>query len=57
MLRLREASLERAKAYSWDNVTSQYETLLHRVVAGRSHGALDPSLIVSDAPAPVRRAS
>jgi glycosyltransferase involved in cell wall biosynthesis len=50
--RLRDASRERAKAYSWDNVTTQYEDLLHRVVAGRSHGPLDPRLVVSDAPAP-----
>jgi glycosyltransferase involved in cell wall biosynthesis len=49
---LRERSLERAKAYSWDHVTTQYEDLLHRVVAGRSHGPLDPSLVVTGAPAP-----
>lgn len=49
---LRERSLERAKAYSWDHVTTQYEDLLHRVVAGRSHGRLDERFVVHDAPAP-----
>lgn len=50
--RLRDASRERAKAYSWDNVTTQYEDLLRRVVAGRSHGPLDSRLVVTGAPAP-----
>ena len=49
---LRERSLERAKAYSWETVTARYEDLLHRVVAGRSHGRLDPAFVVRDAPAP-----
>ncbi|MDO9409283.1 glycosyltransferase [Patulibacter sp.] len=49
---LRERSLQRAEAYSWDRVTTQYEDLLHRVVAGRSHGRLDERLVVHDAPAP-----
>ncbi len=49
---LREAALERAKAYSWDVVTDRYEALLQRVVEGRGAGRLDASLVDHDAPAP-----
>jgi glycosyltransferase involved in cell wall biosynthesis len=50
--RLRAASLRRARAYSWDAVTSRYEELLERVVRGRGPGRLDPALVSSGAPPP-----
>jgi glycosyltransferase involved in cell wall biosynthesis len=46
---------ERARRYSWDAVTDQYEELLLRVCERQRHGALPPELI--DAPAPPRRDS
>ena len=51
----RERARERARRYSWDAVTDQYEALLRRVHEGQGHGALPPELI--DAPAPPRRDS
>jgi glycosyltransferase involved in cell wall biosynthesis len=51
----RRRARERARRYSWDAVTDQYEALLSRVCAGQGHGALPRELI--DAPAPPRRDS
>jgi glycosyltransferase involved in cell wall biosynthesis len=44
----RERALERARGYSWDAVTDQYEQLLQAVFAGRRHGPLPESLIHRD---------
>ena len=51
----RRRALERARRYSWDAVTDQYEALLRQVCERHGHGALPPELI--DAPAPPRRDS
>jgi glycosyltransferase involved in cell wall biosynthesis len=49
----RERALERAKSYTWDSVTDQYEALLESVCALRRHGALPPELVDLDVPPPV----
>ncbi|HEV2061890.1 MAG TPA: glycosyltransferase [Solirubrobacteraceae bacterium] len=51
----RRRARRRARRYSWDAVTDQYEALLKRVCDRHRHGALPPELI--DAPAPARRGS
>jgi glycosyltransferase involved in cell wall biosynthesis len=51
----RRRARERARRYSWDAVTDQYEALLTRVCDLQGHGALPLELI--DAPAPPRRDS
>jgi glycosyltransferase involved in cell wall biosynthesis len=53
--RYRRRARERARRYSWDAVTDQYEALLLRVCERHRPGALPPELI--DAPAPPRRDS
>jgi predicted dehydrogenase len=54
--RYRERARERARRYSWDAVTDQYEDLLRRVCDRARPGALPPELIDA-APAPPRRDS
>ena len=51
----RRRARERARRYSWDAVTDQYEALLQRVCDRHGHGALPPELI--DVPAPPRSGS
>lgn len=51
--RYRELALERARRYSWDAVTDQYEALLHEVAAAHGPGPLPEALVDKDAPAPV----
>lgn len=46
-------AVERAKRYSWDAVTDEYERLLNRACQAGSHGPLPPELVDSDAPGPV----
>jgi glycosyltransferase involved in cell wall biosynthesis len=48
----RERAKERAKQYSWDAVTDQYEQLLLRACTASSHGPLPPELVDHDAPGP-----
>jgi glycosyltransferase involved in cell wall biosynthesis len=48
--RYRARARERARRYSWDAVTDQYEALLERVRAANGPGALPPELI--DGPVP-----
>jgi len=43
---------ERAKRYSWDAVTDQYETLLREVCEASGPGALPDELVDRDAPGP-----
>jgi glycosyltransferase involved in cell wall biosynthesis len=50
---MRGRALERAKRYSWEAVTDQYERLLRDVLAAGGPGALPPELVDSDAPPPV----
>jgi glycosyltransferase involved in cell wall biosynthesis len=42
---LRDRARERARRYSWEAVTDQYEELLRRAVAARGPGALPPELV------------
>lgn len=49
----RSKARERAKRYSWDAVTDQYEQLLERACAARGHGSLPPEMLDADAPPPV----
>jgi glycosyltransferase involved in cell wall biosynthesis len=42
---LRGRARERARRYSWEAVTDQYEELLRRAVAARGPGALPPELV------------
>ena len=49
----RERARERAKRYSWDAVTDQYEALLKEVCAARGPGRLPDALIDKNAPPPV----
>jgi glycosyltransferase involved in cell wall biosynthesis len=49
----RERALERARLYTWEAVTDQYEQLLDGVCEMRGHGPLPPELIDVDAPPPV----
>ncbi|MEA2299266.1 MAG: hypothetical protein QOF77_2202 [Solirubrobacteraceae bacterium] len=49
----RVRALERAKLYTWESVTDQYERLLESVCAMRRHGALPAELLDRDAPPPV----
>jgi glycosyltransferase involved in cell wall biosynthesis len=51
----RRRARERARRYSWDAVTDQYEALLQRVCDRHGHGALPPELI--DVPAVPRSGS
>jgi glycosyltransferase involved in cell wall biosynthesis len=48
----RERARERAKRYSWDAVTDEYERLLERVCAAHGPGSLPPELVDADAPPP-----
>ncbi|PTL59867.1 glycosyltransferase [Paraconexibacter algicola] len=48
----REKARERAKQYSWDAVTDQYEQLLLEVCAAGGPGALPDHLLDHDAPGP-----
>jgi len=48
----RARARERARRYSWDAVTDQYEELLHRAQAMRGPGSLPAGLVDSGAPAP-----
>ena len=41
----RERARERAKRYSWDAVTDQYEQLLKQVTDARGPGRLPPELV------------
>ncbi len=41
----RRRALERAKRYSWDAVTDQYEQLLHAIRVAKGPGLLPPSLV------------
>jgi glycosyltransferase involved in cell wall biosynthesis len=43
--RYRSRALRRARQYSWETVTDQYEQLLEEVCAARRHGPLPSSLI------------
>jgi glycosyltransferase involved in cell wall biosynthesis len=51
----RSRAVERARRYSWDAVTDQYEQLLLRVCEGSGHGPLPPELLDRSAPAPAVR--
>jgi glycosyltransferase involved in cell wall biosynthesis len=51
----RDAAVERARRYSWDAVTDEYEELLCRACEAPVHGSLPPELL--DAPAPPPRAA
>jgi glycosyltransferase involved in cell wall biosynthesis len=42
---LRDRARDRARRYSWEAVTDQYEELLRRAVAARGPGALPPELV------------
>jgi hypothetical protein len=42
---LRKKALERAKRYSWDAVTDQYEQLLRRACDAGGPGPLPPELL------------
>src|SRR5581483_2602326 len=44
----REQALCRAKEYSWEKVTDQYESLLMAVCAARGHGPLPEFLVDQD---------
>jgi len=44
----RRRALERARGFSWDAVTDQYERLLEAVLDGRGHGPLPPALVDRD---------
>ena len=44
----RETALRRARRYSWDAVTDQYERLLTEVVEARHPGSLPVSVLESD---------
>src|SRR4051794_7032828 len=45
---------ERAKRYSWDSVTDEYERLLETVIDARGPGFLPPELIDDGLPAPAQ---
>src|SRR6185503_4031384 len=47
----RARALERARRYSWEAVTDQYERLLLDVLEAGGHGALPPHLVDADEPA------
>jgi glycosyltransferase involved in cell wall biosynthesis len=49
----RARALERAKLYTWEAVTTQYERLLKSVCEMRGHGRLPDDLVDIDAPPPV----
>jgi len=49
----RERARERAKRYSWDAVTDQYEALLAEVCEARGPGRLPDALIDKNAPPPL----
>jgi glycosyltransferase involved in cell wall biosynthesis len=41
----RRRALERARGYSWESVTNEYEELLKAVLDTRRHGPLPPSML------------
>ena len=49
----RRRARERAKRYSWDAVTDEYERLLTSACEMRGHGPLPDELVDADAPPPV----
>jgi glycosyltransferase involved in cell wall biosynthesis len=53
----RRHALERAKRYSWDAVTDEYERLLKRVCEQRGPGGLPDELVDFEAPPPARQMS
>lgn len=56
--RYRARALERARGYSWDAVTDEYEQLLQDVLTARRHGPLPDSLIDRDPePAELQRSA
>ena len=46
----RARALDRARLYSWEAVTDQYERLLLEVLEAGGHGALPPHLVDADEP-------
>ena len=52
----RGSAVERAKRYSWDAVTDEYERLLERACQAGTHGSLPPELVDADAPGPISAA-
>jgi glycosyltransferase involved in cell wall biosynthesis len=50
--RYRDRALVRARAYSWEAITDQYEQMLLEVCAATGHGPLPPSMLdLEQAPA------
>jgi glycosyltransferase involved in cell wall biosynthesis len=48
--RYRARALRRARSYSWDAVTDEYERLLVEACEARRHGPLPPSMVDVQAP-------
>jgi glycosyltransferase involved in cell wall biosynthesis len=47
--RYRARALRRARSYSWDAVTDEYERLLVEACEARGHGSLPPSMVDEEA--------